>query len=387
MKRIYRKGVWQVFFILILLALGVAGCEKRENDKEPSEAILEHSRKLAEKCLKKETDYAKKQKTMIEDLGKAGYPAVDTQNQRNMVQAKKVEEFCKRAEDKKEGKVTIFAVEEDGSFLRYDLETEDGNIHVTVSSLRWEKEKLKVEYLYKFQAETWKYTENGYLFLKRYHMPGYDGGTGVIGLRIKPLDEKCRELNQKYVLPLGYTLNNLLITDWGKGDYKELDFYDLYDVMYGMKYHFHLSYEEDYQGTEYEIPKENFEEVIKTYLPITSEEIIENTVYHSETETYRYRPRGLYDCGMPYEPYPEVVSYKRQEDGSLKLLVQGVWIREMEDKAAVSELVVKPLEDGGFEYISNTMLTPKTEQETAWYTKRLSDEEWETYYQEIGESY
>ena len=55
----------------------------------------------------------------------------------------------------------------------------------------------------------------GYLFMEEYHPPGYDGATGDSGFRVKPLDPKCRELNRHYVLPIGYELNNMLITNLG----------------------------------------------------------------------------------------------------------------------------------------------------------------------------
>lgn len=85
---------------------------------------------------------------------------------------------------------------------------------------------------------------------------------------MQPLDKTCRELNRKYVMPLGYALNNLLITNWDNQNYTELDFYDLYEKMYYMKYGKQVPYEANYGGVEYEVPEDEFEEVIKTYLPL-----------------------------------------------------------------------------------------------------------------------
>lgn len=72
--------------------------------------------------------------------------------------------------------------------------------------------------------------------MEEYHPPGYDGATGDIGFRVKPLDPKCRELNRHCVLPIGYELNNMLITNWDPADYTNLELYDLYEQMYSMKY-------------------------------------------------------------------------------------------------------------------------------------------------------
>lgn len=51
-------------------------------------------------------------------------------------------------------------------------------------------------------------------------------------LRILPLDETCRELNRKYILPVGYEQNNIFLTDWSEEDFGDLDFYDVFDIFY-----------------------------------------------------------------------------------------------------------------------------------------------------------
>ncbi len=50
-------------------------------------------------------------------------------------------------------------------------------------------------------------------------------------------------------------LNNLLITNWDNQNYTELDFYDLYEKMYYMKYGKQVPYEANYGRAEYEVPK------------------------------------------------------------------------------------------------------------------------------------
>ena len=132
------------------------------------------------------------------------------------------------------------------------------------------------------------------------------------------------------------------------------------------------------------IPKSEFEEVMQTYFRIDSEEIQKNTVYHSDSQTYRYRPRGLYDYEMPYEPYPEVVDYEEQSDGTLKLFIQAVWERKEQDCAFASELVVRPLENGQCQYVSNQVIHSEENSEAQWYMPRLSDDEWLHYYKELA---
>ena len=71
---------------------------------------------------------------------------------------------------------------------------------------------------------------------------------------------------------------------------------------------------------------------------------------------YLYRPRGLYDYGSTYEPYPEVVSYEKMDDGKIKLIINAVWERTMQDNAMTSELVIQPLDNNRFHYISLSLI-------------------------------
>lgn len=332
-------------------------------------------------CKENTLDTLDVQQKIVNRLGKEGYAALDTDNQIDMVNAGQAEKFCKAAENKKKGEVTILLVMDNGGLVRYDLNTEEGEIHVAVSSLFLEDSQIKTDYYQEYTACTWSYTKKGYLFIEQYHMSGYDGEPGQTAIRVKPLDKTLRKLNRKYVMPVGYRCNKLLITNWDEKNYGELDFYDLYEIMYKMKYKKDVPYEEDWNCAEYEVPEKEFEEVIKTYLNIDNATLRENTVYHAKTKTYYYRTRGLYDCGGPYEPFPEVIDYERQEDGTVKLTVDAVWNVGNSDSAMTSELVIRPLKDGGFQYVSNHIIKKSESINPTWYTERLTDEEVDEFYE------
>ncbi|MCI8639603.1 MAG: hypothetical protein HFG41_10845 [Coprococcus sp.] len=298
-----------------------------------------------------------------------------------MVNHELVEEFCKKAEEKQEAELKLFSVMDAGGFIRYDMHTDGGKLHVIVSQLKWNDHVPKADYFHEFEAYTWKYTEKGYFFIEEYRPSGFDGDPGLTGFRVKPLDLALRELNRKYVLPVGYERNNMLIVDWDEQDHTNLDFYDLYELMYRLKYGADVPYDANYGGTEYEIPKSEFEGVLQTYFAqMDSEDIEKNADYAPEGRTYRYRPRGIYDCEFPYGPYPEVVGYEEQEDGTIKLLVEAVWERKESDLAFSSELVVRPLENGDFQYVSNRVVCQDADAWTKWYRPRLTDEQWLEHY-------
>ncbi len=382
--------------LMILLLVGLVFCtgckqntreqtveeENKQQICEESKKVAEGYREIYESAAEQNTlDTLGVQRKIIDALGNLGCVAVDRDDQINMINYEQAVDFCENAKEKKPDKVTIYSVIDNGGFVRYDMESVRGEIQVTVSTLRWEKFEPEICYYHKFTANSWKYSETGYFFIEEYQPPGYDGAPGQIAFRIKPLSDKLREMNRKYVMPVGYEGNNLLISNWNEKDYSNVDFYDLYEHFYYQKYGRIVPYQRG-EGAEYKVPAEKLEEVILPHFLITSEQIRENAVYDRASNSYRYRPRGMNDANLPYGPYPEVVNYKEEEDGTICLSVEGVWERKMTDRAVTSELIVRPLKDGSFQYVSNRVTGWNENLESSWYTPRLTEEEWKYHYTE-----
>lgn len=377
----------KILLATLMIALLFTGCEVQCNDKEITQDSLcgeaENVAKIFQDIYlqeKNKLNTVTVKRKIINCLEMQGYIVVDCDNQFDMGNEEKVERFCEAAKKGLQAEVDIFVILDEGRIIQYHLKTIHGRLKVCLCQVEWENDLPQAKYYDEYEAYTWKYTEKGYLFIEKYYPSGYDGPPGEIGFRVKSLDEECRELNEKYVMPLGYVLNNLLIANWSEQDYEELDFYDLYERMYQMKYGKHLPYEEQMEGAEYEIPKDEFEEVLQTYLSFDGSEIEKFAFYNSDNKTYRYRPRGLYDCEFPYEPYPEVISYEKLDDGTVKLIVEAVWEIRMLDQAITSELIIKPMEDGSFQYLSNKIIKSDQNANAEWYMPRLIEEEWEANY-------
>ena len=134
------------------------------------------------------------------------------------------------------------------------------------------------------------------------------------------------------------------------------------------------------EGKTYEIPKESFEAIFQKYFNISAEILQTGTVFHTETQTYRYRTRGIvYDFApTPYIPYPEVVSYIENQDGTITLEVNAVWPQKELDQAFCHSVTIRLLDKDRFQYVSNYV--SRSEIEVTWYTERLSDEKWEECY-------
>ena len=56
----------------------------------------------------------------------------------------------------------------------------------------------------------------------------------------------------------------------------------------------------------------------------------------------------------PNIPEPEVVAYKKNPDGTLRLTVNAVWAEKCLEQAFCHEVTVRPLEDGSFQYVADT---------------------------------
>lgn len=389
----------KLLVLLVLVSLGISGCNnfksiKQGEDNEiiqgmqlPGEDVSKESKRITEYYLKiynqavndgtlGNLDTVKK---IVKCLGDAGYTVVDCKNEVDMVNPDKVVEFVGHIEKKEDAELTILCVMDNGGFIRYDFETAEGNLEVVQSTLSWNGNMPEVNNKTEYPAYTWAYSENGYLFFEQYHMPGIC--LGHTAIRVQALDETCRELNRKYIQPIGYSINNMFISDWSEADYQNLNFYDLYDIMYLMKYERYVPYESTNDGVIYEIPKNEFEDVLMTYFSIEDQALQEKTTYHKESSTYEYRPRGFYDCGPGMEmPYPEVISYEDNQDGTITLTVNAVWREEKLARAFSHEVVIRPLADGGFQYVSNHIIPSDDNVVPRWYTDRLTNEEWKEYY-------
>lgn len=201
--------------------------------------------------------------------------------------------------------------------------------------------------------------------------------------RVLPLDETYRELNRKYLMPIGYERNNMFLVDWSEADFGNLNFYDLYDIFYSKINGRNSPYVMDDNlgiGAVYQIPKDEFERVIMTYFNIDSEKLQSKTIYDSENSTYEYKPRGFYEGEYPEHPYPEVVAFTENNDGTIMLTVHVVFPYDGISKVYAHEVVVRPQKTGGVQYVSNRIIPSEDNYEETWHKSRLTEEEWKEIY-------
>lgn len=326
---------------------------------------------------------------VIKRFGECGYAAVDCENRVDMTQMQSVMDFCDSVENQKEAEVTIIQVSSLGGFSVYHLQTENGVVHVKRCYYGYKDGIMKSEDEGAYQTDHWRYTDDGYLmfsgtyFSEELYVLTLSSAEEHVAFRILPLDAKCRELNEKYLLPIGYELNNMFLVDWNEDDFGELNFYDMFDLLYPKLHNEKFPYVADDNlgiGAVYHIPKTEFENVIMEYFNIDSDKLQKKTIYDYQTQTYEYKPRGFYEIEYPEYPYSEVIGYTENSDGTITLTANVVFPYSGNSKVYAHEVVIRPLEDGRVQYVSNRIIPSEDNSEETWHTPRLTAEEWEELY-------
>lgn len=328
-------------------------------------------------------------RSIVNRLGENGYSAVDSKNQIDMTEPEQVTNFCEMVDEKEEAEISIIEVSYLPGFVKYDLQTKDGNVDVVRSYYKYENGNIQRNTTGSYQAEYWNYTEEGYLmfsgswYSEELYILTLSGVEENTALRVQPLDETCRILTRKYLTPIGFEQNNMFIVDWSEDDFGDLNFYDMYDILYPKVNGQYVPYVADDNlsaSAVYQIPKEEFESIIMRYFNIDSETLQSKTVYCSENSTYEYKPRAFEEVEYPEYPYSEVVGFTENSDGTITLIANVVFPYAVDSKVYAHEVVVRPLEDGGVQYVSNRIIPSEDNYRETWHTPRLTAKEWEELY-------
>ena len=105
--------------------------------------------------------------------------------------------------------------------------------------------------------------------------------------------------------------------------------------------------------------KEEFENLIMEYLPVTAEQIREYAVFDEKNQTYYWARLGCSNYAPTFfgTSLPEVIDIKENEDGTITLTVEAVCDMVICDDAVIThELTVKFADDGSFQYLGNKIL-------------------------------
>lgn len=288
-------------------------------------------------------EFTKEQcKEVVSLLGNAGYVSVAEDT--NMENYGEIEDFYVAYMEKRDAMVTIFDVNRDGLLGVITFIYRESELQTYYVGIGWQKGGIpEVRSTLVSDIAEIKLTEKGY-FIYAYEIVIPHSSLRQY-FRIKPLSDKCRELTAKYVYGLSYVNYNVLVTNWDSNNVEDIlmpcMFEDIYRIYTG----------ENLRTENWRIPADTYEKIMTTYFPVSIEQLREKCGYDEDSNSYEYEMI----FASPYPPFGEVVDYTENPDGTITLVVDGVWADYNSDIAFTNRIVVQPFEDGTFRYLSNTI--------------------------------
>lgn len=275
-------------------------------------------------------------------LGETG--VVSVADNFNMENGEAVKNFYASYLDKEDAMVTIFDVHQDGLIGAVTFIYREDRLQTYYVGVKWKEGGIPEigNTLLSNIAEI-NLTEKGY-FIYAYEVVIAHASLRQYW-RVDPISDECRELTRKYISGLSYVNYNMLVTNWDSSNVGDI----LMPCMYEDIYRIHTGHILRTEGNE--IPAEEYEDIMTTYFPVTKEQLKTNCGYDGESNTYPYDMI----FAIPYPPFGEVVDYTYNSDGTITLIVDAVWADYNSDIAFTNCIVVQPLEDGTFRYLSNSI--------------------------------
>ena len=277
----------------------------------------------------------------------------------NMGNFESVDSFLEDCMVGKSGSVVIYEIHDDCGIGRLKFIFDGTDMYVVSARGVWNDNNTPgTSYISYTRIKEWKYTGKGW-FCYELCVPEYPEVTEMVDgsclIRVKPMTEEQREMSEKCVRGLGYQGNNLLCSNWDTEHMEELDYNGIYEYLYAMKYQEKFNSENYPNG----IPKEEFENLIMEYLPVTAEQIREYAVFDEENQTYAWVRLGCLNYAPTFfgTSLPEVIDIRENGDGTITLTVDAVCDMVICDDAVIThELTIRFAEDGSFQYLGNEIL-------------------------------
>lgn len=196
-------------------------------------------------------------------------------------------------------------------------------------------------------------------------------------IRLQKPDQELWELYSKYILAGGYTATNIFLTDWTEDDFSPLCFNDLWEYVY--RYRTGTQFWPD--GCAYDksrncylIPAAEFESVVLPFFKLDAQPLRQLADYDAQTDSYPWRQVESNDYAFYLSYYtiePEVTACRTNADGTLALTVEARSTDLGIDCLFSHEVTVRPMEDGGFQFVGNRVLS-QTEKGLPYCEPRLT---------------
>lgn len=285
---------------------------------------------------------SEQRKAVVEQLGKAGLVSVEEDT--NMQNPERMEKFYADYLNGQDSMVTIFEVQRDGLIGAVTFIYRKEKIQTYYIGVRWMEGGMpEIQGTSVSDVAEIKLTEKGYFIYAYEYVIAHASLRQY--WRIKPLSEECRELGKRYLEGLDYQMYNILVINWNSNNVTDVLMPGLFDDLY------RIDTGNNFKAEKNMVDAETFERIMTTYLPVSVEQLRHFYEYDATKNSYIYEQ--IY--ASPYPPFGEVVDYTENIDGTITLIVDGVWPDYNSDLAFRNTLVIQPFEDGTFRYLSNSI--------------------------------
>ena len=296
---------------------------------------------------------------MIKKIKQQGYSVTVSEDYSNMENYKIFSSFLAKAQKKQKGSGVIYEVHSEGSIGREKFIYDGKEMFLLASNASWDDNgKPIITFVSYTRIKKWRYSRKGW-FCYELCVPEYPEVTEMVDgsclIRIKPMSDNKRKLSRKCVRGLAYQGNNILCSNWDQEHMQKIDYNGLYEYLYAMKY------KKKFNGKKYPsgIPKDQFEQLIMEYLPVSREEIEKYASYNEKKKTYDWMRLGCFNYAPNFfgTSIPEVTKIKHNSNGTVTLTVDAVCEMVLCNEAVIThELTVKFAKDGSFKYLGNKIL-------------------------------
>ena len=296
---------------------------------------------------------------MIKKIKQQGYSVTGSEDYSNMENYKRFSSFLAKAQEKQKGSGVIYEVHSEGSIGREKFIYDGKEMFLLASNASWDDNgKPIITFVSYTRIKKWRYSRKGW-FCYELCVPEYPDVTEMVDgsclIRIKPMSDNKRKLSRKCVRGLAYQGNNILCSNWDQEHMQKIDYNGLYEYLYAMKY------KKKFNGKKYPsgIPKDQFEQLIMEYLPVSREDIEKYASYNEKKKTYDWMRLGCFNYAPNFfgTSIPEVTKIKHNSNGTVTLTVDAVCEMVLCNEAVIThELTVKFNKDGSFRYLGNKIL-------------------------------
>ena len=296
---------------------------------------------------------------MIKKIKQQGYSVTVSEDYSNMENYKRFSSFLAKAQKKQKGSGVIYEVHSEGSIGREKFIYDAKEMFLLASNASWDDNgKPIITFVSYTRIKKWRYSRKGW-FCYELCVPEYPEVTEMVDgsclIRIKPMSDNKRKLSRKCVRGLAYQGNNILCSNWDQEHMQKIDYNGLYEYLYAMKY------KKKFNGKKYPsgIPKDQFEQLIMEYLPVSREDIEKYASYNEKKKTYDWMRLGCFNYAPNFfgTSIPEVTKIKHNSNGTVTLTVDAVCEMVLCNEAVIThELTVKFNKDGSFRYLGNKIL-------------------------------